>query len=76
MVSLTQLGELAAAVLFVIWAAVLLWHLFGRLLRPMRGERIWMLLPGEGDGEGLGGHPALAGLVPGGRRISRLGGNS
>lgn len=53
MVSLTQLGELAAAVLFVIWAAVLLWHLFGRLLRPMRGERIWMLLPGEGDGEGL-----------------------
>ena len=67
MVSLTQLGELAAAVLFVIWAAVLLWHLFGRLLRPMRGERIWMLLPG--------GHPALVGLVPGGRRISRLGGD-
>lgn len=53
MVSLTRLGELAAAVLFIIGSAALLWYLFGRLLRPIRGERIWLVLPAQGDGAGL-----------------------
>ena len=53
MVSLSEVWELAAAILFMIGAAARLWYLFGRLMRPIRGEQIWMVLPGEGDGEGL-----------------------
>mgnify|MGYP006976862310 CR=1 FL=1 len=72
MVSLSEVWELAAAILFMIGAAALLWYLFGRLMRPIRGEQIWMVLPGEGDGEGAGRDPALAGLVPGERRVPGL----
>lgn len=50
---MTGVWELAAAILFVIGGAALLWYLFGRLLRPIRGGRIWMVLPGDGDGAGL-----------------------
>lgn len=50
---MSEVWELAAAILFMIGAAVLLWYLFGRLMRPMRGDWLWMVLPGDGDGEGL-----------------------
>ena len=50
---MAEVWELAAAILFVIGAAALLWYLFGRLLRPVSGKRVWMVLPGEGDGEAL-----------------------
>lgn len=48
-----ELGEMAAAALFLIGTAALIWWLLGWALRPAAGAPVWMVLPGEGDGEGL-----------------------
>jgi hypothetical protein len=55
------MGDIVLAVLCVLVLAVLVWWLFGRLLRPLPGTSIRVLIPGRGDGNGL--EQAVRGLI-------------
>ena len=46
-------GEIAVTAVCVLGLALLAWWLFGRLLRPIPGQRVRGLIAGRGDGADL-----------------------
>lgn len=55
------IAEIVLALLAVVGLLSLGWLLFGKILTPVGGGRVWAVVPGEGDGGDL--EQAVAGLL-------------